>query len=474
MIAEPKISGGVPLKTRIAWGLGGWADNYTFVIVNTLFLFLYVDYFHMDPVLAGMALAIPRVFDAITDPIIGNWSDNFRSRWGRRRPLIAVGVVGCAILLPLYWLPPMLETVSNPWYCNIPFIYISLLGCLYAAVYTLFVVPYTALGLELSDDYDERTKVLSWRMYFGLLGQTLSPLVYSLSVRESLFPNIRYGAVTMSIAAGIFILVLGMFPAIFCKENPRNSQHEKINFFRAMKGILSNGPYLILVGGFFIVLSCCSVSSGISGLINLYYVCGGNQKLNGMLFNCIGVVNSVASIASLLLLTKISGRSGKRAGFITGMIIALAGQASYYLTFTPAYPFLQLISLGIFSLTLQGCWLMLDSMTSDVCDYEELRTGQRGEGIISSFRGFIQKASGALCALLGGVLLKVCGFNAELAQSAAGLPESVLFKMKFFYVSIPIAGFILGIILFCFYPLTKKRCVEIRAELDRRNSCGWK
>ncbi|MBQ9803543.1 MAG: MFS transporter, partial [Lentisphaeria bacterium] len=110
MIAEPKISGRVPLKTRIAWGLGGWADNYTFVIVNTLFLFLYVDYFHMDPVLAGMALAIPRVFDAITDPIIGNWSDNFRSRWGRRRPLIAVGVVGCAILLPLYWLPPMLET----------------------------------------------------------------------------------------------------------------------------------------------------------------------------------------------------------------------------------------------------------------------------------------------------------------------------------------------------------------------------
>ena len=196
MEAKNQTSNTVPLKTKIAWGLGGWADDYTFVVINILFLYLYVDYFRMDPVLAGVALFIPRVFDAITDPIIGNWSDNFRSRWGRRRPLIVAGAIGCAILLPLYWLPPMLETIKNPWYSNIPFIYVSILGCFYAAVYTLFVVPYTALGYELSEDYDERTKVLSWRMYFGLIGQTATPLVYTLSVNKDLFPNIRVGAVS--------------------------------------------------------------------------------------------------------------------------------------------------------------------------------------------------------------------------------------------------------------------------------------
>ena len=460
----------VSLKERMAWGIGGWADGYTFVIVNSLFLYLYVDYFYMDPILAGISLAIPRIFDAITDPIIGNWSDNFRSRWGRRKPLIVVGVIGCAVFLPLYWLPPMLETVKNPWYSNIPFLYVSILGCLYAAVYTLFVVPYTALGYELSDDYNERTKVLSWRMYFGLIGQTLSPLAYTLSVKKSLFPDIRTGAVTMSIVAGLFILVLGMIPAIVCKENPKNSQHEKINIFKALSSILTNVPYLILIAGFFIVLTCCSATGSVSGLLNLYYVCRGDAELNGKIFFYIGSLYSVISIISLLLIGKISTIFGKREGFIIGMIICSLGNLSYFITLTPNYPYLQLVSLGFYSLALQGCWLMLDSMSSDICDYEELRSGHRGEGIISSFRGFIQKASGALCAVLSGVFLKLCGFDAEVAKSSEGLSELVLNNMKNAYIIIPVIGFILGIILFCFYPLTKKRCDEIRAELDKRNA----
>ena len=458
----------VPLKTQIAWGIGGWADNYTFTVVNMLFLFLYVDYFEMSPILAGVALAIPRIFDAVTDPIIGNWSDNFRSRWGRRRPLIAVGAIGCAILLPLYWLPPFLSTVKNAWYCNVPFIYVSVLGCLFAAVYTLFVVPYTALGYELSDDYNERTKVLAWRMYFGLFGGSFVSFVYKFSVNKELFPNIQAGAVTMSIVAALFILFLGMIPAIFCKENPRNSKAEKINIFKALKGILTNVPYLILIAGFFIVLTCCASTSGISGLFNLYYVCRGNAELNGNVVFWIGILYSVVSIFSLLILGKLSRYVGKREGFIIGMVIAALGNASYYFTLTPKYPYLQLVSIFIFSLSLQGCWLMLDSMSSDICDYEELRTGQRGEGIISSFRGFVQKASGALCAVLGGVLLKVSGFDAEVAKSATGLSEEVLFKMKFLYIAIPVSGFILGIILFCFYPLTQKRCAEIKEELNKR------
>lgn len=470
MGAQSDIKKTVPLKTQLFWGLGGWADNYTFAVVNILFLYLYVDYFRMDPVMAGVALSIPRVFDAVTDPVIGNWSDNFRSRWGRRRPLIIIGAIGCALLLPLYWLPPMLETVKNPWYCNIPFIYITVLGCLYAAVYTLFVVPYTALGYELSDDYNERTRVLSWRMYFGLIGATATPLVYSLSVNKALFANIQTGAVTMSIIASLFILVLGMIPALLCKENPQHSQREKINFLRALQGIISNIPYLLLIAGFFIVLTCCSATGSISGLLNLYYVCRGNEELNGRLYFWIGSLSSVISIVSLILLTKISARWGKREGFIIGMIIAAIGTASYWITLTPEHPYWQLLSIGVISLALQGGWLMLDSMCSDICDYEELRNGQRCEGFISSFCGFVQKASGAFCALLGGVLLKVCGFDVDIAKTAAGLPEKVLFNMKLFYVVIPMAGFFIGILLFCFYPLTEKRCVEIRRELDLRHS----
>ncbi len=460
----------VPLKTQLAWGIGGWADNYTFAVVNMLFLFLYVDYFEMSPVLAGVALAIPRIFDAVTDPLVGNWSDNFRSRWGRRRPLIVVGAAGCALLLPLYWLPPFLSTVKNAWYCNIPFIYVSVLGCLFALVYTLFVVPYTALGYELSDDYNERTKVLAWRMYFGLFGGSFVSFVYKFSVNKELFPNIQAGAITMSTFAAILILVLGMIPAIFCKENPRYSVAEKIDLFSALKGILTNVPYLILISGFFIVLTCCAATGGISGLFNLYYICRGNAELNGNIVFWIGILYSAVSVLSLLFLGRLSKSLGKREGFIIGMVICMFGYGSYYFTLTPAHPYLQLISLAVYSLALQGCWLMLDSMSSDICDFEELRSGHRSEGIISSFRGFVQKASGALCALLSGVLLEISGFDAETAKSAAGLPEQVLANMKALYITIPLLGFLFCIILFSFYPLTRKRCLEIKAELDKRNA----
>ena len=129
----------------------------------------------------------------------------------------------------------------------------------------------------------------------------------------------------MSIIAALFILLFGMLPVIFCRENPKNSEHEKINFLRAMKMILSNGPYMILVGGFFIVLTSCSISSGISGLINLYYVCRGDQELNGTLFNWIVISSCVLSFASLFLLSGVSRSFGKKAGFITGENICIDG-----------------------------------------------------------------------------------------------------------------------------------------------------
>ena len=88
----------VTWREKLGWGCGGWADNYTFNVVLILYMYIYVDYFKMDPVLVGLAVAIPRFFDAVTDPILGNWSDNFRSRWGRRRPLIVAGAILCGVL----------------------------------------------------------------------------------------------------------------------------------------------------------------------------------------------------------------------------------------------------------------------------------------------------------------------------------------------------------------------------------------
>lgn len=460
----------VPLKTRIAWGFGGLADNYMFNVYNVLFLYVYVNYFNMDPVLAGIATAIPRFFDAITDPMVGNWSDNFRSKWGRRRPLIVLGTLCCAFLLPFYWMPPFLSSVKNVWYNNGPFLFVSILGCIYALAYTLFVVPYTALGFELTDDYDEKTRVLAWRMYLGLAGQCIVPWIYKISVNKDLFDNIQQGAIVVTIVMSLVIIVCGFLPAIFCKEKMEHSQAtEKLNLWVATKATFGNKPFLIVILGFFIVLSGSLAVGSIGGFLNLYLVCKGNESMNGNLAGWTLTVMSLVSYISMFMLAFVSRLKGKREAFMLGMVITTIGQVSLWFTIDPRWPYLQLVSLGFWALAMQGCWLMLDSMLSDICDDDERETGHRREGMFGAVRGFIQKASQALMAMISGFILKFTGFDAEVAK-AGGLDPSVAMRMKLLYVLIPATGFLLGLVVFYFYPISRERAAETRRILDERNA----
>ncbi len=102
----------VPLRTKVIWGFGGMADNFMFNTLTALGTLVYVNHFGLTPALAGLALALPRLIDAFTDPWIGNVSDNLKTRFGRRRPLMFFGVIGCALLLPLLWTPLGAETAQ--------------------------------------------------------------------------------------------------------------------------------------------------------------------------------------------------------------------------------------------------------------------------------------------------------------------------------------------------------------------------
>ncbi|MCQ2403689.1 MAG: MFS transporter [Lentisphaeria bacterium] len=472
---ENKTKNSVPMKTRILWGFGGLSDNVMFNVLNFLFLYVYVNYFKMDPALVGIALAIPRFFDAITDPMVGNFSDNFRSRWGRRRPLIFFGVISCAILLPLHWTPPCLDTVNNAWYCNGPFLYIAGLGCLYALAYTFFGVPYTALGFELTDDYDERTRVLAWRMYLGLIGALTLPWIYKVCVDPEKFSNIQQGAIITSIGASVFMIITGMLPVFGCKEKPvppkvvDNENHElkKQNMFAAFADTFRNKPFLILVLGFFVVLCGTDACGSIGNFLNLYLVFNGDEVGNAKLAGTIGSMGAIIRYFSIFFIVFLSRKTGKREAFLTGMVIWIIAYSSMWFTITPKHPYAQLISWGIWALANQGLWLTLDSMMADICDDDELQTGRRREGIFGAVRGFIQKASGAITVLISGFMLKFTGFDVNVAQTS-GLPPEVAFKMKAFFVVFPVLGCVLAFICFLYYPISRKRSHETRRILEER------
>lgn len=459
---QSKASGHVPLKSKIGWGLGGLADNYIMNSVLQLTMPIYNIALGMDPVRLGIALMVPRFFDAITDPLMGNISDNTRSRWGRRRPYIALGAILTAVLLPLLWMPPRTTETFMFWYFMI-------VGTLYFLMYTVFIVPYTALGYELTNDYDERTRVLAYRMYVGLLGSLTVPWLYKLCLSPIFDGDVVLGARWVSVAMGLVIIVTGIIPVIYCREPKDVQKQKKIKLLDALFATFQNKPFLVLLISYIIIICGLFTSATLGLYINIYYVCDGDKNFAATIMGYSGSMTAAMSYLSLFLITWVSVRKGKRHAMILGLILSLVGIASLWFTMTPKYPYLQLASTFIAGLGMQGCWLMIQSMVADICDEDELKTGLRREGVYGAVTGFALKISLAITALTGGILLKMSGYDAKSAEEAGAVAVDVALKMKTLFVSIQCVALFLTIIMFCYYPITRARAAETRRILDERH-----
>jgi GPH family glycoside/pentoside/hexuronide:cation symporter len=462
---QAAVSDRVPLKIRIAWGFGGLADNYIMNTLNALGLLLYVDFFKVSPVLAGTALFIPRFIDALIDPIVGNISDNTRSRWGRRRPYMVFGAVFSAVLLPLLWMPPFAETAGNVWYANGPFLWLVVMGMIYTLAYTFFVVPYTALGYELTSDYDEKTRVLAWRMYIGLAGSMTVPWLYRWCTM-GFFPNEIIGARWVSVVVGAIIIITGLLPVFFCREREDVKHQETIKILDAMKCTLTNKPFLILLVAYLIIIIGLFSAGNLFFFINIYYVCQGDKAFAGELGGLCGTIGAIVSYLSMFIVTAVSVRFSKKVAMIVGLVFALVGAAGCLWALDPRWPYAQVLTTIISMLGLQGCWLMVSSMVADICDEDELLTGLRREGMFGAVNGFALKAALALTSLIGGWLLTFSGFDPNTAS--AGISIETALMMKNLIIGFQVIALIIAIAVFAFYPISRKRAEETRRLLDKR------
>ena len=453
----------LPLRTKVMWGFGGLADNFMFNTLAALGTLVYVNHFKLSPVLAGLALGLPRIFDAITDPLIGNLSDNSKSRWGRRRPFMFVGVLGCVLLLPLLWTVPMAETASNPWYNNVPFLYIVVVGSLLALAYTFFVVPYTALGFELTPDYDERTRVVRWRMYIGLFGSLAAGWLFRLAADEY-WPSLADGAFWVTVGVAVIVLVSGLIPVFGCKEDLAVEEQEPIKFFEAVRYTMTNRPFIILFISFTTIIIALFSSQSIAPLLLQHYVFGGDAIKLGNFQGALMTMGMVLSYVSILLIGWISMRTSKRTAMVTGLALAFVGTALTFIAIDPRWPWMLFLATFIAYLGLQGCWLMVDSMIADVCDDDELRSGRRREGMFSAVKGFALKAAQGLTFGIGGYMATAAGYDPQIVERA-GLDEATAWKMKAALVGFQCAGLLVAIAVMWLYPITRQRAEETQRML---------
>ena len=457
----------VPRSRRLAWGIGGVAERLTNESVNALTLPIYNVGLGVNAIWIGWALALPRLLDAITDPLMGHLSDNARTRWGRRRPFIFIGAIMTGLLAILLW---------NPW-LELPksglFLWYFIGSILYYLAYTIYAVPFSALGIELTSDYDERTRVQAWRMFFFLVGGMAGPWFYKLcfvfggdAVEGGFAPEVL-GARWVGLMVGIIIILSGICPALFCRERFQNpssavSAQPKVSFLTALGASLKNRSFCILLAGSLIIWMGMFLTGPFLIYINLYYTADGVREYSATINGWVGTVISVVGMfLGVPFSTWLATRIGKRHAMISGLTVSAASYISQWWTITPAMPYLQLVSMFVLGMSLSCCWLLIPSMVADVCDEDELKSGMRREGLYSAVSAFSQKAAIGFATLLSGYLLNATGYVPGPTQT----PETV-WLMRILYVGVQSGGLLLGALAFFYYPLTHERAAEVRRLID--------
>ena len=453
----------VPLPRKLGYASGALADNLIMNGFAALVLPVYNIGLHVNPAVLGWAMGIPRLFDAITDPLMGYISDSTRSRWGRRKPYIVAGIIATALLLPVLWMSPVQTDQGVFWW-------LTIFGILYFLAYTVFIIPWQALGFETTSDYDERTRLLAWPNYIGLTASFVMPWLPAMIEYDG-FGHPVTGAIWVSVAMSLVILVSGLLPVFAGRERPDAEDTQPLRLTDAVRFTLGNRPFLIVMLSNVVVLLGLATFVNLSLYVNIYYIYAGDTDRGAALAGLAGSVYAGASYISVLLATKLAKHIGRKAAAVWLLLLTLVGVLSLFFTLRPDMPYLQLASTVVVGFGLQGTWMTFFVMIGDVCEEDELRTGHRREGVYSSVGGFSRKAAVAVAAILGGSVLNWVGFDAR-AAAESGTPPDVAARLKLVFVLGQAAVVLLGLVLIAFYPITRVRALETQRRLRERRRAG--
>jgi GPH family glycoside/pentoside/hexuronide:cation symporter len=463
--------GKVPFGQKAAFGAGHLVLNLLPGALG-IFMFFLLTAFGMDPVLAGLLGGLPRIFDAITDPIMGFISDNTQSRWGRRRPYIFVGAILSGILFALLWqLDPENTQTYNFWYFLI-FSMIFLIGN------TMFATPLVGLGYEMTSDYNERTKLMAFSQTIGQIAWMIVPWFWVLIADEDLFATQAIGVRQLSIIVGIVCMLLGILPALFCRgiDSANMENRKEINLkslgsnmkdlFRGIVEVSKSKPFMRLCGATFLVFNGFQLVASFSFFIIVYYMFNGDFGAAGnwpAWFSTITAV--ITAFAVIPIISKIAEKQGKKNAFIISTIISIVGYVLKWWGFDPGNPWLMFMPIPFMAFGLGGLFTLMMSMTADVCDLDELENGMpRKEGTFGAIYWWMVKMGQALALVLQGFVLKFVGFISDAETQSI----DTMTNLRIADIVIPAATAGIAIWIMWNYSLSETRAKEIKETLVER------
>lgn len=462
----------VPMGQKIAFGLGMLA-NQMFPAALSIFMVVLVQDLGFPGWMWGVLFFLPRIFDAFFDPIMGFITDNTKSVWGRRRQYVFAGALVLGISFIIMW---QLYRENG---ITFNFIFFLLMSFAFYFGYSLFSVPYVAMGYEMSDDFHERTTIMAIAQWIGQWAWVIAPWFWVIMYKPEWFPNADTATRTLAVWVGIGCMLLALTPAVFIKSKSTKEDHSlKPLTFKtigsSLKDIIKSfkeafviKPFRKLCVATFFIYNAFNTVAGFTFFIIVYRLFNGDTGGAGIwptLFGSVGALGTTFIVIPTV--AWMSKKLGKKNAFLVSQGISIIGYILFWFLFIPGKPYMFLFALPLFSFGIGSLFTLMMSMTADVCDMDELTSGKRREGIFGAIYWWMVKFGFAIAGLLTGVIMAIIGFN----SGAATQTEAAITGLRLSFSGLPILGTLIAIWVMWDYDLSEEKANEIKVELSKRKS----
>ena len=448
-------AGRLPTRFKLLFSTGDLSTSMPLAILAFYQLYFLTDVARLRPDYAAWAVALPRLWDAVNDPLFGILSDRLHTRWGRRRVLLLFGSIPLGLSFMFMWFVPLFSQLGLAIYYALTFI-------IFDTAFTVVHVGYNSLTPELTSDYDERSSLNGYRMVFSISG-TLGAIILA-TVLGWYITDTRVLFSILGIGLGLASIIPPLIVFRITQEKTSDEQPEALSWQQSMKMTLGNKPFRLVMGLYLLSWTTASILAAMLVYFANYRLRVPDQA------NYFVLIAEGSAIFFIPVWVWVAKKLDKRRAFIIGtltwIVVLLGISALPADAIGLAYALAALSGSGIAT-----AYVLPWAMIPDIIEYDQLQTGQRREGSYYAFASFFQKLATALALWAMGQVLAVTGY---ITPDTSGIlptqPESAIQAIRIFTGPIPAILLILSVYFAWNYPITREAHEATLQELAHKEN----
>lgn len=445
------------IRAEMAYGAADIYGGGAFVIISTFYTVFLTKALGMPVAMAGTIPLVGKVWDAVTDPIMGNITDRTKSRLGAKRFYILIGSVISAITFLLMWVPFYARSMGAM------YIFYMAMYMLFSTGFTIVMVPYNALLPDMVEDYTQRSKFSGVRMILSSFGAIIAGLIPTIMIRDNT-KAVQYFRMALVFSVIFFAVILITFLGTWEKQKEPVKVDLKESFVQSLTVYKSRSYRL------FIAIFLCGQGSAdfLTGL-SIYYIDDVLNAYGGGRFTLMMGTLLLAQFAGTIIFTPLMAKTSKKFPLLCGFPIRIAATLALFFVSYEGVNFAIILGLSfLIGFGMSGSSTTIYAILADMADVDELITSINRPGTCSSMATFIRKICTGLASAVIGFMLMLIGYNEKLAAAGKRQPLPVRHGITAIYILAPVVLMVAAIIFTILFPMKKREFDVIKTEIKRR------